>query len=126
MNKVLVLGGGRIGAAIAKNLSVDHDVTLADLNIDHLAELQSVCEVVAADACDNDVLSKLVQPFDLVVGALPSLLGFDRLKALIELKKNIVDISFFAQDALSLNELAQNHGVTALVDFGLAPGISNL
>ena len=31
MKKVLVLGGGRIGAAIAKNLSVDHDVTLAEV-----------------------------------------------------------------------------------------------
>lgn len=126
MKKVLVLGGGRIGATIAKNLSVDHDVTLADLNIDHLSHLQGDCQLVAANACDDQALASLVEPFDVVVGALPSLLGFDRLKALIELKKNIVDISFFAEDALSLNELAQQNGVTALVDFGLAPGISNL
>ncbi|MCB1583140.1 MAG: saccharopine dehydrogenase NADP-binding domain-containing protein [Xanthomonadales bacterium] len=126
MNKVLVLGGGRIGAAIAKNLSVDHAVTLADLSIDHLGHLSGHCDVVAANACDDAVLAKLVEPFDLVVGALPSLLGFDRLRALIELEKNIVDISFFAEDALELDELAKAKGVTALVDFGLAPGISNL
>ncbi len=126
MNKVLVLGGGRIGAAIAKNLSVDHAVTLADLSINHLDHLSGHCELVAANACEDDALANLVKPFDLVVGALPSLLGFDRLRALIELKKNIVDISFFAEDALELNELAQANGVTALVDFGLAPGISNL
>ncbi len=126
MKKVLVLGGGRIGAAIAKNLSVDHDVTLADLSIDHLSDLQGDCHLVAANACDDQALAALVEPFDVVVGALPSLLGFDRLKALIELNKNIVDISFFAEDALALNDLAQQKGVTALVDFGLAPGISNL
>lgn len=126
MKKVLVLGGGRIGAAIAKNLSVDHSVTLADLRIDHLNHLSSHCQLISANACDEQALAELVQPFDLVVGALPSLLGFDRLRALIELKKNIVDISFFAEDALALNELAKAKGVTALVDFGLAPGISNL
>lgn len=126
MKKVLVLGGGRIGAAIAKNLSVDHAVTLADLSIDHLQYLQPACELVAADACDDARLSDLAQPFDLVVGALPSLLGYDRLKALIELNKMIVDISFFSEDALALDELAKTNGVTALVDFGLAPGISNL
>lgn len=126
MKKVLVLGGGRIGAAIAKNLSVDHQVTLADINTAHLGQLQNSCELITANACDDKELASLVQPFDVVVGALPSLLGFDRLRALIELKKNIVDISFFAEDALALNELAQTNGVTALVDFGLAPGISNL
>lgn len=126
MNRVLVLGGGRIGAAIAKNLSDDHDVTLADLNTDHLNHLSVHCNVVAANACDDGALAQLVEPFDIVVGALPSLLGFDRLRALIELKKDIVDISFFAEDALTLNELAQSNGVSALVDFGLAPGISNL
>lgn len=126
MKKVLVLGGGRIGAAIARNLSDDHQVTLADLSTEHLSSLASHCQLITANACDDGVLAELVQPFDLVVGALPSLLGFDRLRALLELKKNIVDISFFAEDALSLNQLAQDHGVTALVDFGLAPGISNL
>lgn len=126
MKQVLVLGGGRIGATIAKNLSTDHQVTLADLSIDHLQHLQGHCQLVAANACDDVALAQLVEPFDVVVGALPSLLGFDRLKQLIKLQKHIVDISFFAEDALALNELAQQNGVTALVDFGLAPGISNL
>jgi len=126
MKKVLVLGGGRIGAAIAKNLTADHQVTIADLNINHLSGLASDCTLVAVNVCDDSALEKLVKPFDCVVGALPSLLGFDRLRRLIELKKNTVDISFFAEDALTLNELAKANGVTALVDFGLAPGISNL
>lgn len=126
MKKILVLGGGRIGASIAKNLSVDHEVTLADLTIDHLSALASDCNLVAVNACDDQALAGLVEPFDWVVGALPSLLGFDRLRALIELNKNLVDISFFAEDALALNALAKANGVTALVDFGLAPGISNL
>jgi len=126
MKKVLVLGGGRIGAAIAKNLSVDHEVTLSDINTDHLGWLSDSCQLITTDACDDQALAELVEPFDVVVGALPSLLGFDRLQALIKQGKNIVDISFFAEDALALDQLAKEQGVTALVDFGLAPGISNL
>ncbi len=125
-NKVLVLGGGRIGAAIAKNLSADHQVTLVDLSIKHLSNLNKHCQLVQANVCDDATLTELVEPFDMVVGALPSLLGFDRLRALIQLGKSVVDISFFAEDALALNEMAQTKDVTALVDFGLAPGISNL
>lgn len=126
MKKVLVLGGGRIGSAIAHNLSSDHNVTLADLSVDHLAYLADRVELKSVNACDDNELTQVVDGMDCVVGALPSKLGYDRLKQLIELKKNIVDISFFSEDALELNALAQKNGVTALVDFGLAPGISNL
>jgi lysine 6-dehydrogenase len=39
------------------------------------------------------------------------------------LVKNIVDISFFPENALDLDELALSKGVTAVVDFGVAPGM---
>ncbi|WP_154224107.1 saccharopine dehydrogenase family protein [Marinicella rhabdoformis] len=126
MKKVLVLGGGRIGSAIAHNLSSDHKVTLADLSVSHLNHLSGCLELEAVNACDNNELALAVADMDCVIGALPSKLGFDRLKQLIELKKNVVDISFFSEDALALNDLAKENDVTALVDFGLAPGISNL
>ncbi len=126
MKKVLVLGGGRIGSAIAHNLSADHDVTLADLSVEHLAYLSDKVKLNAINACDDAELSQAVNGMDCVVGALPSRLGFDRLKKLIELKVNVVDISFFSEDALLLSDLAVQNGVSALVDFGLAPGISNL
>jgi len=37
-----------------------------------------------------------------------------------------VDISFFPEDAFLLNELAKEMGVTAIVDCGVAPGLSNI
>lgn len=126
MKKILVLGGGRIGSAIAHNLSQDHQVTLADLSVDHLSHLSDRVQLVECHAGDDDALTELTSPFEWVVGALPSRMGFDRLKKLIELGKNVVDISFFAEDALALDALAKEKGVTAVVDFGLAPGISNL
>ena len=36
------------------------------------------------------------------------------------------DISFMPEDAWDLDGLAREHGVTAVVDFGVAPGMSNV
>ena len=63
---------------------------------------------------------------DLVVSAVPGFMGFECLKNLIDLKKNVVDISFFPEDAFELNQLALDHNVTAVVDCGVAPGLCNI
>ena len=52
--------------------------------------------------------------------------GFKTLKAIIESDKNVVDIAFFPEDALELDKLAKEHNVTAIVDCGVAPGMSNM
>ena len=64
--------------------------------------------------------------YDLIISAVPGFMGFETLKTIIETKKNVVDISFFPENALELNELAQKNNVTALVDFGVAPGLGNI
>ena len=61
-----------------------------------------------------------------MVGALPSVLGFQALKAVLAAGQSMVDISFFTEDPLSLDELAKENNATAIVDMGLAPGITNL
>ena len=48
------------------------------------------------------------------------------LRSVIEAGKNIVDISFMAEDTLSLDGLAKSRGVTAVVDMGVAPGMSHM
>ena len=40
--------------------------------------------------------------------------------------KNTVDIAFFAENPFGLDELAQKNNVTAVVDCGVAPGMSNV
>jgi saccharopine dehydrogenase-like NADP-dependent oxidoreductase len=64
--------------------------------------------------------------FDMFVSAVPGFMGYKTLETLIQFKKNIVDISFFPEDALALNALAKENNVTAIVDCGVAPGMSNL
>jgi saccharopine dehydrogenase-like NADP-dependent oxidoreductase len=128
--QVLVLGGGLVGSAIARNLSRVENlaITVADYS-------QEVCKAltdqyglhsIQLDASDKRTLTKAVSDVDLVVGAIPGSLGFAMLETVIRAEKDIVDISFFPEDPLTLHQLAVDHGVTAVVDAGLAPGLSNL
>lgn len=124
MKKIIVLGGGRIGRVIALNLSEDHAVCLADLQKPD--ELPANIEFKQLDVTDKAALQNTVSDFDLVVGALPSVLGFKALQAVLETGQSMVDISFFTEDPLQLDDLAKKHNATAIVDMGLAPGLTNL
>ena len=57
---------------------------------------------------------------------IPGFLGFETLKACIESGKDVIDISFFPENSLELDSLARKHGITAIVDCGVAPGMHNL
>ncbi|HXH18641.1 MAG TPA: saccharopine dehydrogenase C-terminal domain-containing protein [Chitinophagales bacterium] len=125
--KVIVLGAGRVGSAIALDLSGDYDVMAADSSKEALQMLKSKgVKTKPADLSDKKRLRSLVKDFDLVIGAVPGFMGFQTLKTVIESKKNTVDISFFPEDAFLLNKLAQQKHVTAVVDCGVAPGLSNM
>ena len=132
MHRVVVLGSGLVGAVMAADLAGDADinVTVADARESALAAASARAKgrvrTVVADLASPAAITKLVEPFDLVVGALASHLGFRALEAVIRAKKSYADISFMPEDAWDLDELARDHGVTAVVDCGVAPGMSNL
>lgn len=118
-----------VGSAIAIDLSRKHSVTLADLNKERLQYIHEKCpalSVLQLDVKNNTALSSSIAPYDLVVCAVPGFLGFETLQQVIEAGKNVVDISFFPEDALELDKLAKAKGVTALVDCGVAPGLDNI
>lgn len=125
---IAVLGAGRVGKAIAADLSDSFSVTAIDRDAEALAALEQRWQVKTsqADLSDTATLRKLLTEQDIVVCAVPGFMGYRTLEAIIEAKKDVVDISFFPEDPSELNELAVNNGVTALVDFGVAPGMSNL
>lgn len=125
--KVIVLGAGLIGKTIAVDLSKQRDVTCADLNASALQELSSYkIKTKSCDFSNEEELKKTIQPFDLVIGAVPGFMGFNILKQIIEAGKNVVDISFFPENSLTLDALAKKNNVTAIVDCGVAPGLCNL
>ena len=128
--KTIVLGCGLVGGFIAKDLAKDKDfqVTVADIDEGKLNKLTKETGIrgIKADLSDSSDIKKIVVDQDIVIGAVPGFLGFNMLRSVIEAGKNIVDISFMAEDALSLDELAKKNGVTAVVDMGVAPGMSHM
>lgn len=117
-----------VGSAMARDLSKDHDVTSADINLDALNRLSSEFGIatMTLNASDENELKTAIADFDLVVCAVPGFMGFQTLKWIIEAGKNVSDISFFPENSLELDALAKQHGVTAIVDIGVAPGVDNL
>jgi len=128
LRKILVLGAGRVGSAIARDLADEFDVTVADAAASSLERLHDVPRItrVLADLRDKAVLHDLLKGAELVVGAVPGPMGFETVHHVLEAGRHIVDISFFEQDAFELDELAKRNGCIAVVDCGVAPGCSNL
>lgn len=128
--KAIVLGCGLVGGLIAKDLANDKDfqVTVADIDEKRLDKLTKDTGIrgVKADLSVSSDIKKIVANQDIVIGAVPGFLGFNMLRSVIEAGKNIVDISFMVEDALSLDGLAKSRGVTAVVDMGVAPGMSHM
>ena len=130
MNKkrIIVLGAGLVGKTIAIDLAQDHEVTSVDINEEVLHEIavDHKIDTIKADLSDHVNTKKIIQDYDLVIGAVPGFMGFNTLKAVIEAGKNIVDISFFPEDPFELDKLATDNEVVAIVDCGVAPGMSNM
>jgi len=128
--RVTVLGAGRVGAAMARDLSLDatFDVRLVDRDVARLETVEARTGIPGerADFSLPSTIARAIADADLVVNAAPGFLGFSTLRAVIEAGKNVVDIAFFPEDPFELDALARDKGVCAIVDCGVAPGLSNL
>ena len=129
MSKIIVLGAGMVGSAMAIDLAKQHEVTVTDKSADVLQRLQkreSGLSIQTLDVTDKNALQATIASFDLIVCAVPGFLGYNTLKSIIESGKDVVDISFFPENALALDALAKQNEVTAIVDCGVAPGMGNV
>jgi saccharopine dehydrogenase-like NADP-dependent oxidoreductase len=129
MKKIIVLGAGMVGSTMAIDLATKHNVTITDYDQKVLNKAIKKCNKLIPqllNVTNKEELQKTIKPFDLVICAVPGFLGFETLKNIIDAGKNVVDISFFAENALTLNTLAKEKNVTAIVDCGVAPGMGNI
>jgi lysine 6-dehydrogenase len=128
--KILVLGAGRVGSAMAVDLAKDSsfDVRVADRDTARLAQLEQSHGILGerVDFSLPGTVARAVRDADMVVSAVPGFLGFRTLRVILEESRPVVDIAFFPEDPFALDELAKRSGVTAIVDCGVAPGMSNL
>ncbi len=127
MANIVVLGGGLVGNVIAQDLSEQNTVKAVDKCESTLSKLSNKknIQTIVADITDTNTLYSIIKDADLVIIALPGFMAFNVLKNVIQAGKNVADISFYPEDAISLNELAKQHQVTVIVDCGIAPGMSN-
>ena len=128
MKQVCVLGGGRVGSAIAFDLSKNFEVTVGDRESKNIKILEKRFGVktLTKDLSDSKVVSKTVEEFDAVVDAFPGEIGYKTLKTVVEAGKQMCDVSFFPENPFTLDDVARRKQVTAIVDCGVAPGLSNI
>ena len=128
--KITVLGSGLIGNAIVRDLAQEdqYKITAVDLSQQALDKLKAEVpvECIKANLQEDGRIASIVADSELVISAVPGFMGFETLKRIIDAGKNVVDIAFFGEDPFLLNDLAKAKGVTAVVDCGVAPGLSNV
>jgi len=140
MKKVMVFGAGLIGGFIANQLNKKYEVVALDSKIPHVRNLdKKVKNIQKRLKFHTYYIDEENSPYwraaaeeierydpDIVVNAFPGNLGYYVLEASVRSSKNIVDIAFMPEDPLVLNEKAVENGVTAVVDFGFAPGMCHM
>jgi len=132
--KVLVVGCGNIGSVAAKDLAKSMkslEIVVADNNE---ARAKAVAEDIGTDnvssirldVADQHTLLDTLRGYTLVMGFLPGNLGYRLAETCVKAGKDMVDVSYMAENPLLLDNKAAKAGVTVVPDCGLAPGISNL
>jgi len=127
--KIIVLGAGLVGKAMALDLASEpgFSLTSVDLKPENLAELAAAgIKTIQRDLSRPETISEIVKNYDLVINAVPGYLGFQGLRACLAAGRKVVDISFFPENPMELEPVAKEYNLTAAVDCGVAPGLSNM
>lgn len=125
---ILILGGGQQGRVLAVDLArslPQAKLTVADVREPALPGLPNL-RWLEADLSSPQEIARLLHEYDLGVGALPSKFGYGAMQAAIDAKRPLVDVSFSAEDPLTLDTAAARAGIAIVPDCGLAPGLSHL
>jgi lysine 6-dehydrogenase len=134
--RMLVLGAGLQGSACAYDLlaHTDHDVVLADLNVDNLpAFLQPYLggrlTAVKVDANDSAGVRQVMQGVSATMSAFPYYFNHGMTVAAVEAGSHFCDLGGNTDIVLQQKQLAERavqQGVSVVPDCGLAPGMVNI
>ncbi|MCP4150742.1 MAG: saccharopine dehydrogenase [bacterium] len=128
--KIILLGAGLVGGPMAADLAkeTNFDVYAVDYDKSLLEKLEANHPVttIQKDLSNALEVKELVKDYDYVINAVPGHMGFRTLEAIIEAGKDVVDIAFYPEDPFLLDKKAKENNVTVLVDYGVAPGMSNV
>ncbi len=97
--KIVVLGAGMVGKAMACDLSKQFDVTSVDVNESMLKDFSSEFRIktIKADLSNSEIVKSIVENFDLVVGAVTGFMGYNTVL-------NLVFLMYLLQNNYHYNE----------------------
>lgn len=134
--RMLVLGAGLQGSACAYDLLAytDHDVVLADINVDNLPAflqpyLGNRLTAVKVDANDRAGVRQVMDGVSATMSAFPYYFNLGMTVAAIESGSHFCDLggnTQIVQDQKALASRAVEKGVSVVPDCGLAPGMVNI
>ena len=131
--RLLSIGCGYIGSVLAEELihGLDfEELIISDSGKEKIEEtakkLGERVVPLQLDISDYSNLLEVIENADLVIGLSPGRLGFNVMKACAEKKKDLVDLSFMAEDPFVFQKSASDAGVIIVPDCGVAPGLSNI
>ncbi len=130
---VLILGGrGRIGSSVAQDIAnyTNAQIIATGRQINSSSSANSAIKFVTLDLVNTDKLRQLIQDCDLVIHCAGPFHYRDEmvLKLCIAEKVNYIDVSdhrSFYQKVIQYRQEAKESGITAILNTGVFPGISN-
>ena len=131
--KILVVGCGKVGSEIARDLAGSREVDsliAMDASSQNLKLLRKrvprKLQTVKLSILQKTQFHDLLEKVDLVCGALPGRLGFDLMAETVKAGKDTVDISYTPRDAFLLHRKATEVGCRVVPQCGVAPGFTNM
>jgi len=130
MTKAVILGCGKVGSVMARDLAETEgwevlSVDPSEESLKQVAERPGI-ETRVADCSDQKIVTELAESHDIVIGALPSFLGYAAMESVVKTGTSMCDISFMTDEFRDLHDLAVKNDCTVIADCGVAPGMSNI
>src|SRR5207302_10043121 len=131
--KILVVGCGKVGSEIARDLAASDEVDgiiAMDVSSQNLKLLRKRVtrriQTVKLSTSQKPRFHALLGKVDLVCGALPGRLGFELMTETVKASRDTVDISYTPRDAFVLQSKAKGVGCRVVPQCGVAPGFTNM
>ena len=134
--RMLVLGAGQQGSACAYDLlaNTDHEVVIADINVDPLPDFLAPyvggrLTALKLDANDRQAVRDAMEGVSAVMSAFPYYFNLGMAVAAVDQGAHFCDLGGNTDIVLQqkgLHERAREKGVSVIPDCGLAPGMVNI
>jgi saccharopine dehydrogenase-like NADP-dependent oxidoreductase len=128
MRKVLLLGSGNIGVAIADMLvrTGDYALTVADRVESRLSSMPDAVDTMRVDVTNRDALAIAMKGMDAVISACPYYLNVAIAEVACEQRVHYFDLTEDVETTRRVREISLNASTALIPQCGLAPGFISI